>query len=49
MEYQISPPKKWIKIYHKDLNIYSKIFKNYDNKDIVFEIIKKNRDIKKLD
>jgi len=49
MEYQIYPPKKWIeKKSNLDLNIYSKLLNNYEESDTVFEIIKKNGDIKKL-
>jgi len=49
MEYQIYPPKKWIeKKSYLDLNIYSKLLNNYEESDTVFEIIKKNGDIKKL-
>ena len=49
MEYHIYPPKRWIeKKSYEDLNIYSKLLNNYEDTDIVFEIIKKNGDIKKL-
>ena len=49
MEYKICPPKNWIKKKsHEDLNIYSKLLNNYEDSDTVFEIIKKNGDIKKL-
>ena len=50
MQYLIEPPKSW-KIKDKNNiedNIYSKVLSKFKESDIIFEIIKKNGEIKKL-
>ena len=50
MQYIIQPPKSW-KINEKskkELNVYLKILSKFKENDILFEIIKKNGEIKKL-